>query len=325
MTPRVSALITTVDRSQLVVRALRSALAQTLGEVEVIVVIDGADPHVQRALGDIVDPRVRVHALPERSGQGAAINAGVALARAPWIALLDDDDSWMPEKLEHQLAITEAATCVNPVVACRFIARHETGDRVWPRRAPLAGEPVCEYLFCRRRLWFGEGIIPTSVIFTRTSLLRELPMAEDLERHCDIDWLVRSDARADVAVSIDTTTAPLAVWDVGEQRERMSNDHDWRYSRGWLASRRQAMTPRAYAGFLLTWASFSARCQRDRSAFLALLREAVRDGRPNPTELLVHCGLWTVPMGLRSRLGRAASGSVGGSPASALDRECVAR
>ena len=151
MTPRVSVVVPTHARPQLVRRAVDSALAQSLAEIEVIVVVDGHDPATLDVLRAIDDRRVRVHVEAVAGGQAAAINHGVRRARAPWTALLDDDDEWRPRKLETQLAVAEASPHASPVVGCRFVARSASGDALWPLRAPRAGERVCDYLFCRTR------------------------------------------------------------------------------------------------------------------------------------------------------------------------------
>jgi glycosyltransferase involved in cell wall biosynthesis len=295
-----------------VVRAVLSALGQTLGDIEVVVVVDGPNAQTQQALGGIQDARLRVYVRPERGGQGAAINTGVAHALGEWTALLDDDDEWLPAKLERQLRAAESSAARSPVIGCRFVARSETGDTVWPRRPPARGEPVCEYLFCRQSLAFGEGLLPTSVIFARTELFRTVRLTEHLRRHTDLDWLIRADRRDDVSVEFPNGDVPLAVWDVHQDRQRMSNNHDWRYSCEWMASAREAVTPRAYAGFLLTWVSFSARRQRDVAAFAFLAREALSRGRPNIVEFIVHVAIWAVPPVLREKLSRAFASSANG-------------
>ena len=100
----VSVIIPTTGRPKLVLRALASVLGQTHGELEVIVVVDGPNPETIAALGGIADPRVRVLQNRESLGPGPARNIGAAQARGEWIAFLDDDDEWMPQKLEIQLA-----------------------------------------------------------------------------------------------------------------------------------------------------------------------------------------------------------------------------
>jgi glycosyltransferase involved in cell wall biosynthesis len=305
MNPRVSAIVTTCNRPHLVVQAIRSVLAQTLPDLEVVVVVDGPEAATERTLAAIEDPRVRVHVRPTRGGQGAAVNSGIALARGEWTAILDDDDEWLPEKLEQQLRTAEACDAPNPVVACRFLARSEKDDVLWPRRPPRSDEPVCEYLFCRHSLAFGEGIIPTSMIFARTALFRALPLDEHLRRHCDLDWLTRADHRDDVKVLMPPGDRPLAIWQMQQERSRMSNNHDWRDSFAWLQGARERISARAYAGFLLTWVSFSARREHDLGAFAFLVREAFAHGRPSAMELAIHTAIWAVPDALRQRLSRA--------------------
>ena len=79
---------------------LDSILAQTWRELEVLVV-DDASPDGTLALAQSYaakDPRVRVIAQPENGGVSKARNRGVREARGEWIAFLDSDDLWMPEK-----------------------------------------------------------------------------------------------------------------------------------------------------------------------------------------------------------------------------------
>ena len=94
--PRVSVVIPTRLRPALVPRAVRSALAQTLTDIEVVV-IDGPDPDTREVLAAIADPRLRIVELERSGGAPAARNVGVDHARAAWTALLDDDDEWLPE------------------------------------------------------------------------------------------------------------------------------------------------------------------------------------------------------------------------------------
>ena len=86
---------------------LDSILLQTWRELEVLVV-DDASPDGTLALAQSYaakDPRVRVIAQPQNGGVSKARNRGVREARGEWIAFLDSDDLWMPEKLERQMAL----------------------------------------------------------------------------------------------------------------------------------------------------------------------------------------------------------------------------
>jgi len=107
VTPRVSVVTPTRDRHDMLRGALRSALGQRGVELEVIVVDDGSDPPVPGGL--VPDPRLRVTRHDTSAGVSAARNTGIKQARAPWIAFLDDDDLWAPDKIMSQLNAAETA------------------------------------------------------------------------------------------------------------------------------------------------------------------------------------------------------------------------
>lgn len=132
--PLLSVVIPTYNRPQLVVRAVRSALRQTLDEIEVIVVMDGPDEATWQVLSEIEDPRLKVQPLSQHVGAAEARNIGVTEARSRWIAFLDDDDEWLPQKLEIQLKTALQSYHDYPMITCRFIARTEIEDFVWPWR-----------------------------------------------------------------------------------------------------------------------------------------------------------------------------------------------
>jgi glycosyltransferase involved in cell wall biosynthesis len=114
--PIVSVVIPTKNRPSLVDRAVRSVLCQTIESLEVVVVVDGPDPETEAVLAKITDARLRVVVLPASGGAPAARNAGFSGARGAWIALLDDDDEWLPNKLERQLHACENSSFESPIV-----------------------------------------------------------------------------------------------------------------------------------------------------------------------------------------------------------------
>jgi glycosyltransferase involved in cell wall biosynthesis len=115
--PEVSVVIPTFNRVSFLPSAIASARAQTLTDIEIIIVDDGSTddtPSLTAALAGR-DPRIRT-IRQENRGLAAARNAGLACARARWVAFLDDDDLWHPDFLSHMLAFVQqhhlqAAAC----------------------------------------------------------------------------------------------------------------------------------------------------------------------------------------------------------------------
>jgi len=97
--PLVSVIIPTYQRPALLLRAVRSALAQTFSQLEVIVILDGPDPASEEALKEINDARLRLVPLPSRVGGSETRNTGVRNACGQWVAFLDDDDEWLEHKI----------------------------------------------------------------------------------------------------------------------------------------------------------------------------------------------------------------------------------
>ena len=300
-TPLVSVVIPTFDRPLLLLRAVQSALAQTLFDIEVIVVFDGSPAAARSALNSVADSRLRLLSLEQNQGAPAARTLGVQAARADWIASLDDDDEWFPRKLELQLQHGRRSTVPLPIVPCQFTARTDAGDLLWPRRWPRPDEPVSEYLFCSSSFRFGEAVLPFSVLFAPRELyLRELPRCTQA-RHDDLDWLIRATSHSDVGIDPVPDAGPLAIWH-REHRSHRTPSPDWRPSLDWVRSYPGLITPRARSAFMLRWTGQVAASRRQWSAFWPILTAALREGRPAALDLALYLAHWMLPMRLRNQL-----------------------
>lgn len=99
----VSVVIPTHNRAHVLPRALDSVLAQSLAPREILVVDDGSTDTTADLLRERY-PEVRCLRQTANLGVSAARNLGITAARAEWIALLDSDDAWLPDKLQAQQA-----------------------------------------------------------------------------------------------------------------------------------------------------------------------------------------------------------------------------
>jgi glycosyltransferase involved in cell wall biosynthesis len=127
MNPKVSVVIPTYNRAGTVPRAIESVLAQTITDLEVIVVDDGSSDDTGKVLGELFGKRIRY--FPQ-ANQGASVarNRGVEESRGEWIAFLDSDDVWEKEKLAWQFKALEqfAPQCCGCYTDTRFFNHPET-------------------------------------------------------------------------------------------------------------------------------------------------------------------------------------------------------
>jgi glycosyltransferase involved in cell wall biosynthesis len=268
----VGVVMPTRDRPQLLRRALASVAAQTVPPREVIVVLDGPDSGLQTELEQREDLPIKVVVVDPPRGPSHARNAGVDALESRYVAFLDDDDEWLPRKLERQIPLLEHAD----ISYTRVVAQGPKRAVIWPGRLPRARETASEYLFDRLRPWSGGGLMLTSTIATHTAFARQIRFDATLRQHDDWDWALRAIEAGKLAFSDDV----LTIWHIDANRLRRTHQNSWRDSLAWAQSRRSFFTARAYSGFLLVNAYSIALRARERSAAATLAREAVRNGAP---------------------------------------------
>jgi glycosyltransferase involved in cell wall biosynthesis len=139
----VSVIVPTRNRSALLAMSLRSVLAQRDVDLEVIVVDEASTDDTQAMLAGLRDSRIRVIRHDTPQGVSAARNDGTAAASAEWVAYLDDDDLWAPDKLALQLRAARASGASWVYVGHVNI---NMGHRVTGGAPPLAPDALLEQL-----------------------------------------------------------------------------------------------------------------------------------------------------------------------------------
>ncbi len=165
--PRVSIITSTYNRSDVLRRAIRSVLAQRdFSDWEMCVVGDCTPDDSEAVVASFGDPRLRFYNLSEKSpprAHGAmAKNHGVfKMARAPYIAYLDDDDEYHPDFLRVMMAAAEQHPQY-PLVYCRAVYRDaDSGKRIW-------GNPFHGALkWSRENLMRYNFLVSNGVVHTR--------------------------------------------------------------------------------------------------------------------------------------------------------------
>lgn len=106
--PLISVIMPTHNRGWCLERAIRSVLAQTLPDFELVVVDDGSQDGSEQIVKACGDSRIIYHRFPHRRGANAARNHGIAISRAALVTFLDSDDEYLPHRLEQTVAVLEA-------------------------------------------------------------------------------------------------------------------------------------------------------------------------------------------------------------------------
>jgi glycosyltransferase involved in cell wall biosynthesis len=180
MADGVSVVIPTRDRSHIVVDTVRSTLGQRRVELEIIVVDDGSRDPTAEALEALGDPRLTVLRNASNRGVAHARNRGIERAAHPWIAFLDDDDRWSPDKLRVQLDRVRAEDADFVYTAGVAVAADD-GRVLWTSPA-FTPDELRRGIRSRNLIFAGS-----SNVLARTELLRRLGGFDESLHHI-ADW-----------------------------------------------------------------------------------------------------------------------------------------
>jgi len=298
--PLVSVVIPTKGRPELLTRAVNSVLAQTMADLEIIVVVDGDDPATVEQLGLVTDSRLRFLVNAVSRGSGAARNQGGADAKGQWIGFLDDDDEWLPTKLERQLALGEGATD-RIILTCRSTYETPHGVSVRPRTPYANTMPFDEWLFDRRQLFGGESFIQTSSLLMPTALFREYGFPDHGQHE---DWEMVIIALKYRKIALVTAPEILVRHYAEAARPSLTQGSRIAGSLRWLDRLQTSLSPKAYSGFCLTVVAQQAARHGQWRDFFRLLRRAFRNGQPTIVQFMVFLMVWFVPEWLHNALRR---------------------
>ncbi len=183
--PLVSVVIPAYNRAHLIGRAIGSVLAQTYRNFEIVVVDDASTDNLAGALSHIAHPELRCIAHSHNRGAAAARNTGIAAATGEYVAFLDSDDVWYPQKLSVQVAAMrdQPPDVVGTVCAYDCVKTGQPPRRIVPDWTPPT--------FARAQL-LGCTCGPGTTLLCRRDIFAKIgPYDETLRRLEDWDWLLR--------------------------------------------------------------------------------------------------------------------------------------
>ena len=212
--PTVTAIVTTYDRPTHLRRALESVHAQTYDDLELVVVDDHSPTSARDVVAEVdADRFTDVHFQRHETNRGAnaARNTAMGFATGEFVAFLDDDDQWLPEKIEKQLgAFRECGPDVGVVYAGKRVL---TEDGAEDRIPPAVDGDLTKVLLC-------ENVVNTiSTLMVRSDVAKATPLDESYPSWADLEWYIRLSERTSFAVIQE----PLIVYEF-DSHNRLSED-----------------------------------------------------------------------------------------------------
>lgn len=189
---QVSVIVPVFNSEATIQRALDSVVAQTIMDIEIIVVDDASTDGSGDAVTRWAGGRVTLLRHPQNRGAAAARNTGIAAARGRWITFLDFDDAWKPDKLARQQS--ELAQAGDSIAACATGFDLHKDGRTLPINLNLRPQNF------RHEILFGCTISPGSTLMVERRIFDEIGGFDEAFRRLeDWDWLLRYSERYQMA------------------------------------------------------------------------------------------------------------------------------
>jgi len=185
--PKVSVIIPTHDRAELLRLAITSVIDQTFKDWEIIVVDDQSTDHTPAVVESFADKRIKYLHNKGKNGPSIARNLAISAASGEYIAFLDDDDEWLPHKLEKQIAVIDSCTeKVGGIYSNRLMIDKSTGEIYSedPGVETLRGNLLTQLM--------KKNPIHTSTLLIRKACLNKIGLFDETMRYMeDRDLFIR--------------------------------------------------------------------------------------------------------------------------------------
>jgi GT2 family glycosyltransferase len=258
--PYVSVVIPTYNHGKLIGPTIESVLAQTYDNFELIIVNDASPDSTIEDLKKFTDPRIVVISHEINQGSGPARNTGIKHARGEWVAFLDHDDQWMPDKLARQLGFMETVAKGCPASATDYMIFARSGRWVERRNSKL-----------RDPNWLmltGTGL-SLSTLMAKRAVFEKIGMFDPQDpgtgnRTEDWDWFLRYRSQFPLAI----VPLPLTRYNGSHRHkfetERKAIQYIWDKHGPGI---RQRSRPRDYCAFKAAYIWKLARVDLDQKRY----------------------------------------------------------
>ena len=208
--PLVSVILPTRNRAAMLPNAIKSVLAQTYANFELIIVNEGSSDNTSMVVNSFTDERINHVQYEIPLGPGTARNKGIAESKGDYLTFLDDDDRFLPEKLSVQVkALQKAVATVGMVISDVQVYKDGAPTDFFP----YDGESGHVFL----HVLAGNFFPLNASLISRKNIVNfdpRLPCLEDIDFHLKI---LRNSHAVYVGV-------PCAVYNIDQNRKRLSHD-----------------------------------------------------------------------------------------------------
>ncbi|MEK5361888.1 glycosyltransferase family 2 protein [Peribacillus castrilensis] len=184
----ISVIIPTFNRASIILRTLDSVLNQSYKNIEILVVDDASTDETESIIQGIDDHRIQYYKLKENTKGTMPRNFGIEKSKGQYIAFLDSDDEWLPDKLELQWKYMKSFGLDSDNALCFTNANvrisNKKTNKVLNDKC-LFNDDIVNYIFEK------NNFVQTSTFMLKADLAKKVKFNPDLKKHQDYDFCIR--------------------------------------------------------------------------------------------------------------------------------------
>ena len=180
--PKVSVIIPTCNRAGFLRGAIDSVLSQTFQDFEIVVVDDASTDNTPEIVACFHDERIKFIRHKSRKGAAIARNTGITNSKCDYIAFLDDDDEWFPDKLAKQMAVMLASPLEVALVYTGYYIVDRASGEITGQMIPTKSGDLSEALLIGNCIGGTSCVLVKKDCFKKVGMFDEaLPPVEDYD------------------------------------------------------------------------------------------------------------------------------------------------
>ena len=178
--PKVSVIIPTHNRAEFLRSAITSILNQTFQDFEIVIIDDASKDRTREVIAHFNDTRIKVLHNQVSKGAAESRNTGIMNAKSEYIAFLDDDDEWLPEKLKIQICLLDNSPQEVGGICTGYFTIEKVGGRILSMNSPEMND-----------IYKDNFIITSSILLRRECFEKCGLFDENMPTSSDYDMWIR--------------------------------------------------------------------------------------------------------------------------------------
>jgi len=184
----VTVIITTFNRIDYLKTCISSIIKQTCTNLEIIVISDGKDADAEALIEDFNDSRISYYELTHSGLPAIGRNFGISVANGSYFAFCDDDDCWMPNKIERQLY--KVSNSSSAIVHCDTLLMNSSNEIIQREKngVIIIANFIEKYISRFKFFIYTKNNVTLSSILVRASMLKDVRFAEQMHLRGSEDY-----------------------------------------------------------------------------------------------------------------------------------------